>query len=145
MVRISSFNTANHVSCKECISKASKSFCSCGSLSTHAFLSNFCVGAGAPRVEKAETVEIEDGGCGGTELGVGEDLGCELKSASSFTTSCLEIGDEAGCFGAAKKEVMVAFAFGFFESEPATSAAFRFKDVDILNIERMLAVHRFFF
>lgn len=86
---------------------------------------------------------MEDGGCGGTELGVGEDLGCALESASSFTASLLDIGEEAGCFGAAKKEVMVAFALGFFESEPATSAAFRFKDVDILNIiiERMLAVY----
>ena len=92
-------------------------------------------------MEKAETVEIEDGGCGGTELDVGEDLGCALESASSFTASPLDIGEEAGCFGAAKKEVMVAFAFGFFESEPAASAAFRFKDVDILNIERMLAAY----
>ena len=107
-------------------------------------MSNFCVGAGAPRVEKAETVEIDDGGCGGTELGVGEDLGCELESASSFTASLLEIGEEAGCFGAAKKEVIVAFALGFFESEPAASAAFRFKDVDIVNIERMLAVNSSF-
>lgn len=84
---------------------------------------------------------MDDGGCEGAELGGGEGLELELGSASSFASSFLEIGDEAGCFGAAKNEVMVAFALGFFEPEPAKSAALRFKEFDILGTERMLAVY----
>ena len=83
---------------------------------------------------------MDDGGCDGVELGGGEDLEFELGSTSSFASSFLEIGEEAGCFGAAKNEVILAFAFGFFELEPAPSAALRFKELDILRIERMLAV-----
>ena len=83
---------------------------------------------------------MDEGGCGGAELGGGEDLEVELGSASSFASSFLEIGEEAGCFGAPKNEVIDAFALGFFEPEPAKSAALRFKDVDILRIGRMLAV-----
>lgn len=86
---------------------------------------------------------IDEGGCGGAELGGDEDLEFELGSTSFFASSFLEIGEEAVCFGAAKNEVIVAFALGFLELEPATSAALRFKEVDILRIERMLAVQRF--
>ena len=50
----------------------------------------------------------------------------------------LDIGEEAGCFGAPKKEVMVAFALGFFEVDVAMSAAFRLRGVAILTIEEMV-------
>ena len=83
---------------------------------------------------------MDDGGCEGAELGGGEDMELELGSTSSFASSFLETGEEAGCFGAAKNEVMVAFALGFLELELAKSAALRFKEFDILRIERLLAV-----
>ena len=91
-----------------------------------------------PSVEKAETVPVEDGGCAGIEFGGGEDLGWELSR--SGWSSCaavwfLESGEEAGCLGAPKKDVMVAFAFGFFEVELAMSAAFRLRGVAIWAIK----------
>ena len=85
-------------------------------------------------MEKAETVLIDDGGCEGAELGGGDDLAWELDSASSFAGVTLDSGEEAGCFGAPKKEVMVAFALGFFELEVATSAAFRLRGVAMVPI-----------
>ena len=88
---------------------------------------------------------MDEGGCGGAELGGGEDWELELGSTSSFASLFLEMGEDAGCFGAAKNEVIVAFALGFFELEAAKSAALRFKEVDILGIGGMLAVQRLCF
>lgn len=141
-VRTSSFSAASHVSWSEWISKASRSFCSWESFSTHAFLSNFCVGVDAPSEEKAETVVIEDGGCEGAELGGGEDFASGLGSPASIPASSLGSEEEAGCFGAAKKEVIVALALGFFEVELATSTAFRLRGVDILEMRKLSTVWR---
>ena len=75
---------------------------------------------------------VEDGGWEGAELGGGEDFEWELGWSSSVAGEFLESGEEAGCFGAWKKEVMEAFALGFFAVELAMSAALRFRGVAIL-------------
>ena len=75
---------------------------------------------------------MEDGGWEGEEFGGGEDFSWELGWSSSVAGGFLEIGEEAGCSGGPKKEVMEAFALGFFEAELAMSAALRFKGVAIL-------------
>ena len=87
---------------------------------------------GAPSVEKAETVVMDDGGWEGDEFGGGEDFGWELDWSSSVAGAFLESGEEAGCFGAPKKEVMEALALGFLAVELAMSAALRFRGVAIL-------------
>lgn len=103
LLRISSFNWASQLSWRLWISSARRSFCSWVSFSTHASLSNLGVAVGTPREEKALTVWILDGGCGSLELEGGEDL-----ESSSFKPVPVEIGDELGGLGFAKKELRVA-------------------------------------
>ena len=128
---MSSFNWDSQVSSSVSISKASRSFCSGVSFSSHFALSNFAnvveVTTGAVAVLDAPntgaTAFVEP-----TALKVvsfpavkGEDEGGEL-----------EAGFAAAPAGEEKNDVMDAFAFGFLVALVATSAALRFKGVAIL-------------
>lgn len=100
---ISSFRWANQLSCRVWISSLRRSFCSAVRPATQAALSNLVAGAS------------------------GLPLMLPLPVASTQSTPCL-----AAAFGAAKKDMMLAFCLGFLASDPACESALRLR-VDMLG------------
>ena len=139
-VTISSFNWDSHVSSRDAISSASRSFCSGVSFSTHFPLSNFGSGAAF--------ASATDGAAAGADVKM--DAVVVVADAVDFweESSTSVEGEEgiveeavataaadglAALEGEEKKEVMVALAFGFLAAEVAMSAVLRLRGVAMVK------------
>ena len=141
-VTISSFNWDSHVSSRDAISSASRSFCSGVSFSTHLPLSNF--GSGAAFASAA------DGAAAGADVKmdaavvVADTVDFWEESSTSVEgeegiveeavdTAAAAADGLAALEGEEKKEVMVALAFGFLAAEVAMSPALRLRGVAMVR------------
>ena len=141
-VTISSFNWDSHVSSKDAISSASRSFCSGVSFSTHFPLSNLgngavfasdaAAGAAAADVKMdavvvgADAVDFWEESS--TRVGGEEGIVEEVVDTAAAATDGLAVLE-----GEEKNEVMVALAFGFFAAEVAMSPALRLRGVAMVR------------
>ena len=122
LLTTSSFSCASQLSSSDAISSASRSFCSAVSFSTHLALSN--LGAGSATAAAAVAVK--------TDAVVGVDV-CDASSTSvagdEDGTVVVGAGFAAVLDGEEKKDVMLAFTFGFLAVEAARSPALRLRGV----------------
>ena len=132
----SSFNCANQLSSNDWISKASKSFCSGVSFSTHFALSNLGTG-----VEAEETV-LATGNTGAGVVLVVVDGSSSVAVGGEEETVVeaweeIVLTDLTGPEGEEKKEVMEALALGFLAVDVAMSAALRFRGVVMTKVDEV--------
>lgn len=134
LLSTSSFNCASQLSSNDWISRASNSFCSGVSFSTHFALSN--LGAGV----EAEETELATVRTGAAVVPVVMDAESSVAARGEEEMveeawGALVVEDLVGAEGEEKKEVIEALALGFLAVDVAMSAALRFNGVAMIKLD----------